>query len=63
MNRFGTYLQTMKLTKLYLTQAEEFLSKGNEKAALRDTIHAMNEFVTCLNNLASMLKEPRRGTK
>ena len=60
MNRFGTYLGTMRLTKLYLIQAEELLAKGNEKAAIRDTIRAMFEFVTCLNNLASMLKEPRR---
>lgn len=56
MNRFGTYLQTMKLTKLYLAQAREGLAAGKDKAALRDTIHAMEEFVTCLNNIASLLK-------
>ena len=63
MNRFTTYLRAQNLAKLLLTQAEELARKGETDRAVRDTIKAMQAFMTSMNNIASLLREPRRKVR
>lgn len=60
MNRFSTYLSAQSLAKSLLIQAEDFARKGETDKAVRDTIKAMQAFMTSMNNIASLLREPRR---
>lgn len=60
MSRFGTYIETAKLARMQLTEAEIQMKKGNDKLALRQTIHAFRSFLTAMNNLASLQFQPRK---
>lgn len=63
MNRFKTYLDSARLAKSLLIQAQLNLDKGQVNKAVRDTISAMQSFTTAMNNIGSLLKEPRRKIK
>lgn len=63
MNRFSTYIDAARLARMMLVQAEGNLQKGNTDKAVRDTIGAMKMFMTSMNNIASLLREPRRKIK
>lgn len=60
MNRFTNYLESQKLAKILLVQAEQELEKGDVKKALRDALRANREFMTATNNIASLFFERRR---
>jgi len=53
-SRFGKYLEGARLTRMFISQAEESLNHGNDKKALRFTVAAVREMITAMNNAASI---------
>ncbi len=60
MSRFSNYLQSQKLAKLLVPQAEIYAQRGENDKAIRDLAKAVREMLTACNNLASIQFEPRR---
>jgi hypothetical protein len=53
----------MKLAKMLLNQAEDKYNHKDDRAAIRDTIKALQSFITSINCLASLAYEPRKKHK
>lgn len=60
MNRFKNYLDSAKLAKILLRQAEEHERRGEQQAAFRRTREAVNYLLTAMNNLASLFFQKAR---
>lgn len=59
-NRFSTYLQSQKLAKLHLCEAEILEMKGEHKKAFDHLLKGVREFITATNCIASLAFEPRK---
>ena len=60
MNRFKNYLESQRLTKMFLVAARELNDKGKTLEALSSVIRALSHQVTACNNIASLYFERRK---
>ena len=60
MSRFSTYLQSQKLAKMHLQEAEIHWRQSEDRKAMMSLMASVREFQTATNCIASLAFEPRK---